>query len=79
MPDGLKDTTASQVGVRLRAAIEQADISQSELARRISVDRTTIARYLAGNLTPRLVTLRRIADVLGCQPGDLVDTDEAVA
>lgn len=63
---------------RLEALLAEHDppISQRELARRSGVSPTTINRMCA-NLTAQvsLATLDAIADVLGVEPGDLLERD----
>ena len=44
-----KRTRAAQLRARLRRAMEQSGISQSALARRIGVDRSTISQVLSGD------------------------------
>lgn len=58
---------------RLRELLEQADISQTELARRAEVSFATVNR-LATNATGQvsLETLDRLALVLGVEPGELI-------
>lgn len=56
--------------------IEDAGISQRELARRSRVSPTTINR-MAANLTAQvsLRTLDALAKVLGVEPGDIIERD----
>jgi transcriptional regulator with XRE-family HTH domain len=55
---------------RLRTA---AGLSQEELARRLGdITTRTVARYEAGESTPRIPMLLSMADVLGCDVTDLV-------
>ncbi len=58
---------------RLRELLEQAEMSQSELAREAGVHFSTINR-LCTNATAQvsLNTLEQIATVLGVHPGDLI-------
>jgi putative transcriptional regulator len=59
---------------RLAELIEAAGISQRELARPSGVFPTTINR-MAANLTAQvsLATLDSLSDVLGVEPGDLIE------
>ena len=43
----------------------QRGLSQAELARRIGLSRSVIARLEAGGVEPRLTTLDRVAQALG--------------
>jgi putative transcriptional regulator len=58
---------------RLREELARSGLSQSELARRSGVSFATVNR-LCTNATTRvdLSTLDRLAEVLGCEPGDLI-------
>lgn len=49
---------------RLKKARKEYGISQTELARRLNVSASTIARYEIGNGTPNMEMLCRMADVL---------------
>ena len=53
-------------------------ISNSELARRIGLNRSSISRILNGKLNPRQDTLKRIADELGVSPLELLDEEHNV-
>ena len=59
---------------RLRELLEETDLTQSELSRRSGVSLTTINR-MALNLTAQvsLATLDSLSDVLGVEPGDLIE------
>lgn len=61
---------------RVRELVEEAGISQSELARRAEVSFATVNR-LCTNATNQvsLETLDKIADVLGVEPGDLIERE----
>ena len=64
---------------RLRELLEEAGVSQSELARRTGLHFATINR-LCTNATAQvsLNTLDRIATALGAHPGDLIASTGAV-
>jgi len=59
---------------RLAKLIEDAGISQRELAQRAEVSPTTVNR-MAKNLTAQvsLNTLDALSRELGCEPGDLIE------
>ena len=63
---------------RLRELLEKAAISQTELARQAGVSFATVNR-LATNATSQvsLETLDRLALVLGCEPGELIEREPA--
>ncbi len=60
------------MGTRVRVAREQAGWTQRELARRMQMTHTTLARIESGSSNPRLKTLIRLARVLGVPLGELV-------
>ncbi len=60
------------MGTRVRVARAQAGWTQRELARRMQMTHTTLARIEAGDSNPRLKTLVRLARVLGVPLGELV-------
>jgi len=53
------------VGERLRSAREERGLTQTELGRLVGIDQAIISKMERGKHTPRLDTLRRIADGLG--------------
>lgn len=59
-------------GERIKAARERKVWGQAELARMAGISPNTLYRIEAGTHTPRPVTIRRIAEVLGIEPGELV-------
>jgi putative transcriptional regulator len=63
---------------RLRELLESRGLSQRELAARSGVSPTTINRMCA-NLTAQvsLATLDAISDVLGVQPGTLLEKEKS--
>jgi len=48
------------------------DITQSELAKELGVDRSTVAKWEAGISLPRGKTLIALAKVLGCTVDELI-------
>lgn len=49
-----------------------AGVNQVELAKSVSVSESTVSTWLSGRSYPRIDTVQRIADVLGCETDDLV-------
>jgi DNA-binding Xre family transcriptional regulator len=70
---GIQDVAAR---FRLREALEEAAISQSELARRSGISFQTI-NSIVGNRTGQvsLNTLDALSKALGCEPGDLIERE----
>lgn len=63
---------------RLASLLEKAEppMSQAELARRAKVSPTTINRMCANHTNGvDLITLDRIASVLGIEPGELLERE----
>ncbi len=63
---------AKALGRRLRYLRAQIGITQLELGRRASMDRTYVSRLERGRILPRYAALVRIADSLGASVADLV-------
>lgn len=57
---------------KIRALREAKGLSQAELAEALGVDQTTISAWERGVAEPTLFNLRRLADVLGVYPGELL-------
>ncbi|MFR1050299.1 MAG: helix-turn-helix transcriptional regulator [Lachnospirales bacterium] len=58
---------------KIRMRREAAGMSQSELARRLGLDSTTVNKWEAGASLPRLGNLIALAGILQCPVGDLLD------
>jgi transcriptional regulator with XRE-family HTH domain len=56
---------ATEVGERVRAAREEAGLSQRELAVRMGTSQAAVARLEAGGVGATLTTLHRVASALG--------------
>lgn len=54
------------LGKRIKSAREQSGLTQEQLAEKINISRTAIARYELGEIEPRLKNLVAIARVLNC-------------
>ena len=52
--------------------MQDARISQTELANAVGVSKATVNCWLKGKAFPRIDTIQRIADVLGCKTDDLL-------
>lgn len=52
------------IGLRIKYFRELNNISQSDLARSIGIDRTTLSHYESGFRLPNIFVLWKIADVL---------------
>lgn len=61
-----------RIGARIKYFRELNNISQSDLARSIDVDRTTLSHYESGFRLPNIFVLWKIADVMGISIDELV-------
>ena len=50
---------------KLQLALNKVGMTQTELAKRIGVERATVSNWINGNRTPTLGHLRKAAEVLG--------------
>ena len=60
------------LGGRLKAAREQAEITQIEAAKRLEIDPQSLSRYERGDRTPRSDLLTEMARAYGVGPGELL-------
>lgn len=63
-----------QLGVRIRQARNDAELTQEQLAARCGVSRGSIANMELGDQAPPPYRLAYIAMVLGVEPGQLIPT-----
>lgn len=63
---------------RLQRYLDEFNMSQSELARRIFVTRATVNHYVTGRAMPSIVSVVNIAMVFGCNVADLIDFGEDI-
>jgi transcriptional regulator with XRE-family HTH domain len=61
------------VTLKLKEVRESRFLTQYELAKKAGLGVATIARIEEGKTSPRLRTIRKIAEALGVEPGSLVD------
>lgn len=59
------------MGEKIRALREAKGISQRELAEALGVDQSAVSNWERGKAEPTAFNIRRIADLLGVEPGDL--------
>ena len=71
---------AIRLAFEIRALREKKGLSQRQLAERIGTTQSAIARLEAGNISPSLPTLDKIAHALGAEVSlSIVDLDELTA
>lgn len=59
------------MGAKIRQFREQAGLTQKQLAEAVGVDQSAVARWENEENNPTAARIMQIADVLGCNPGDL--------
>ena len=64
--------TVIYLGSRIRQARDRAGLTQEQLAERIGVSRTAIARYESGEIEPKLHNLAAIAETLNVSTDELL-------
>lgn len=64
------------VGERIYYCRMENHMTQKELGEKAGIDPSTIRKYESGRLNPKIGTLRKIAEALGCK---LTDLDETLA
>lgn len=65
-----------QIGTQLRIARERALLTQEELAARAGVQPFTISRIERNKVEPRFSTIRKLAEVLGMDPRELIGDED---
>lgn len=65
-------------GARLRRYMNEFNMSQTELAKKIFVTRGTINAYLSGRVTPSIKALVNLSMVFACDVADLIDVGEDI-
>lgn len=51
-------------------------MSQAELAKRLDVSQNTVSQWETGNRKPDIVTLKKLAKILGCTADELLEPIE---
>lgn len=52
--------------------MERARMNQADLAKAISMSESSVSLWLSGGSFPRINTIQKIADALGCKTDDLI-------
>lgn len=58
---------------KLQTIMNRKWVTQEELAKRINSSQQMISRYLTGQSIPSAITIKKIADALGCSVDDFYD------
>ena len=62
----------AEIGERIKAARRTANLSQTELAKRLDKTMRTIQKYESGEIEPSIAMINAIAKVLDVSPADLI-------
>ena len=65
-------TVGEKIGERVRELRTMLKLSQAEVARRSGIQRPNIARLEAGEHTPSLDVIVRVADAMRIQPSEIL-------
>lgn len=58
--------------ITLKILREKANLTQQQLADKLGIDRSSIAKWETGNCFPRTSTLPQLAKILGCSVDELL-------
>lgn len=62
-----------KIGSNLKNMLKECIMTQKELAKYSGIDKSTISRYVNGELMPSVKNLINICDVLDCELDELID------
>ena len=63
---------------RLRYHLDKIHMTQKELAEAIDISEVAISWYMNAKRSPKISTIIKMANALGCRVGDLVDVGEMI-
>lgn len=66
------NSNPAEIGERIKAARRAANLSQTELAKRLDKTMRTIQKYESGEIEPSIAMINAIAKVLDVSPADLI-------
>lgn len=72
IPDTLPSDLPARLGRNLAARRKTLGLTQAQVAERLEVETETLSRFERGRHVPSLLTLERLAAVLGTTCGDLL-------
>lgn len=59
------------MGDKIRALREARGLSQNDLAEALGINQSTVSNWERGKIEPTLFNVRRLANILGVEPGEL--------
>lgn len=60
------------MGEKLKKKLEEKNVKQVDIARLIGVSEVLVSKYVNGQATPTVPSVKKIADYLGCTIDDIV-------
>jgi len=80
VPDGRRfimgAMARSEFGERLRALLEERDMTQVELSRRLHLGKSTVSQYISGARNPDIATLKALAELFSVSTDYLLGRTE---
>lgn len=64
--------TISDIQKRLREAINQSELSQNEIAKRLNVHPTAISKYMRDDVYPSLETFANLCEILDISADEIL-------
>ena len=68
-----------KTGEKIRIARKKADLTQKEVSDKMGVTPAMLAQYETGKRLPKLSTLQKIAEAIGCSLSDLAGYDARIS
>jgi transcriptional regulator with XRE-family HTH domain len=65
------------LGLRLKTARQRCGFSQTKLAEKVGINQNNIAQYEAGKALPKLETIVKFSQILGCSIEWLITGNES--
>ena len=56
----------------IKKARIEAELTQVQLAEKMGCSQQEIQRWESGRISPTAKTLKKLAEAIGCEPGDLI-------
>lgn len=68
--------TNEHIHIKLKEAIKNSELSQSEIARALKIKQPTVAQYISGKVMPSLETFANLCVILDLDPADALCLDK---
>lgn len=73
-----EERLAREIGNNLKSVMYEYGVTQKELSELTGISRSTISKYIYGDMVPTLKNILNIAYALECDITELVDADEPI-